>query len=86
MIAMFERLFGTGRLSPVGATFATSPSSSRSTRSRTSPIALAYLVIPAAIWTFVSRRRDLPPQRPAGGAVLVIFMVSGGLAHLAQRG
>ena len=62
MIAMFERLFGSGQLSPIGDHLRDQPELLALNAVSDIAIGLAYLVIPAAIWTFVRRRPDLPPS------------------------
>lgn len=47
-------------------------------------LALAYLVIPAAIWTMVRRRPDLVRSARVAAGLFIAFMVSAAFMHMAE--
>ena len=47
-------------------------------------IALAYLVIPAGIWTFLRRRRDLDRSARSAGWIFIVFILAAALFHIAS--
>ena len=83
MIDILADLFGTAGLAPVGATLRDHPQLIALHAIADAVIALAYLVIPAAIWTFLSRRRDLPRDARLLAVLFTALLVCGALAHLA---
>jgi PAS domain S-box-containing protein len=46
-------------------------------------IALAYLIIPAAVWSFLRRRRDFEPNARRAAMLFILFIVAAAFFHIA---
>ncbi len=79
---MLEGLFGDGALSPLGLHLSGNPGLVALHAGADTAIALAYLVVPAAIWVFLRRRRDLPRNARLVAMLFMAFILTGALAHL----
>jgi two-component sensor histidine kinase len=84
MTHTFERLFGPAELSPLGTHLSERPDLLALHALSDTAIAIAYLAIPAAIWVFLRKRRDLPRSAQMVALLFVAFIISGSLAHLAS--
>jgi two-component sensor histidine kinase len=84
MIHFFDRLFDTGDLQPLGATWGWRSDLVGLHAVSHTLLALAYLVIPAAIGIVLWRRRDLARSAQLIGVLFIVFIVTASMMHLAQ--